>query len=445
MSMLNLQDYSERMAHANPYPVFGKVTNVSGLIIEGYCHGASVGSIFEVFSLDNSQSFLAEVVGFKGEKVLLMAYGELRGVGMGSLVRFHTKSATIKIDQSLIGRVIDGLGNRIDNLAQLDCQEEFSIYSKPINPLRRERISEHLDIGVRSVNSLLTIGKGQRVCIIAGSGVGKSMLLGMMAKNTQADVNVIALVGERGREVREFIERDLGEEGMARSVVVVATSDMSPVIRARTAFVASTVAEYFRKKGADVLMMMDSVTRYAMAQREIGLSAGEPPTTRGYPPSVFSNMPKIFERAGNLKSGGSITGLYTVLVEADDVNDPIADAVRSVVDGHIVLSRKLAAKGQYPAIDVPISASRVMGDVTTEEHREYAAKIKKILAFYAEAEDLINIGAYVKGSNPNIDEAIQYIEPVKEFLRQKVTDRVDFNKGLEQMKAIFTQGGRAKK
>lgn len=440
MSMLNLHSYQEAMEKMSPYPLYGHVTNVSGLLIEGFAPGASVGSVYEVFSLDRSASFLSEVVGFKGDKVLLMAFGELRGVGLGSLVRFHQKSATVKIDDSLIGRVIDGLGVPLDDGPALDCREEFSLYSKPVNPLKRARIHEPLDLGVRAINSLLTVGKGQRVGIMSGSGVGKSVLLGMLAKNTKAQVNVIALIGERGREVREFIERDLGPEGMSRSVVVVATSDTSPVIRMRAAFVAATIAEYFRKKGMDVLFMMDSATRFAMAQREIGLSAGEPPTTKGYPPSVFATMPKLFERAGNTESGGSITGIYTVLVEADDINDPIGDAVRSIVDGHIVLSRKMASRNHYPAIDVAVSASRVMSDVVTPEHRELAGKMRQVMAYYAEAEDLINIGAYVKGSNAQIDEAIQYIEPVKNFLRQRSDEKADFGTTLQRMKEILTGG-----
>jgi len=443
MSRLNLKSYEEQMDKMSSYPLYGQVTNVSGLLIEGSAPYASVGALYTIYSLDKQLSFDAEVVGFRGDKVLLMSFGELRGVGLGSVVKFKQKSATVKIDNSLIGRVIDGLGNALDDGPVLNCQEEFSIYSKPINPLKRERIHEPLDLGVRAFNGLLTIGKGQRACIMSGSGVGKSVLLGMLAKNSKADVNVIALIGERGREVREFIERDLGPEGMARSVVVAATSDTSPVIRMRAAFVAATISEYFRKQGANVLLMMDSVTRFAMAQREIGLSAGEPPTTKGYPPSVFSIMPKLFERAGNTMSGGSITGLFTVLIEADDINDPIGDTVRSIVDGHVVLSRKLAARNHYPAIDVRRSPSRVMGDVTTPEHRELAGRIKSVMAYFAEAEDLINIGAYVKGSNAKIDEAIQYIDPIRNFLQQKATEPTTMETTLQMMKDIFSRGARA--
>ena len=441
MSRLNLQQYYPMIEATNPYSVHGQVTNVSGMLIEGFCPGSSVGAIYRVHALDGTRSFLAEVVGFKVEKVLLMSYGELQGVGLGSVIEFYRHAPTIKISENLLGRVINPLGEPLDDLGPIDADKEFSIYSNPVNPLHRKRIREPLDLGVRAINGLLTLGKGQRVGIMSGSGVGKSVLLGMMAKNSKSDINVIAMIGERGREVREFIERDLGKEGLARSVVIVATSDTAPVLRMRCAFIAATIAEYFRKRDADVLLMMDSITRFSMAQREIGLSAGEPPTTKGYPPSVFSTLPKIFERAGNSSSKGSITGIYTVLIEADDINDPIGDTVRSIVDGHIVLSRKLAARNHFPAIDVAYSASRVMGDVTTPEHRELAARMKSIISYYNEAEDLINIGAYVKGSNPNIDEAISYIEPVKKFLKQGIGEKVDFQQGFELMKSVFAQQG----
>ena len=441
MSRLNLEQYHPLVEATSPYSVRGQVTNVSGMLIEGYCPRSSVGAIYRVHSLDGTRSFLAEVVGFRGEKVLLMSYGELQGVGLGSLIEFHRRAATIKISENLLGRVINPLGEPLDDLGPIEADHEYSIYSQAVNPLHRKRIQEPLDLGVRAINGLLTLGKGQRVGIMSGSGVGKSVLLGMMAKNTKADINVIAMIGERGREVREFIERDLGKEGLARSVVIVATSDVSPVLRMRCAFVAATIAEYFRKRDADVLLMMDSITRFSMAQREIGLSAGEPPTTKGYPPSVFSTLPKVFERAGNSSSKGSITGIYTVLIEADDINDPIGDTVRSIVDGHIVLSRKLAARNHFPAIDVGNSASRVMGDVTSPDHREAAARMKSIISHYAEAEDLINIGAYAKGSNPHIDEAISFIEPIRAFLKQGIGEKVDLKHSIDLMKAIFAQQG----
>jgi flagellum-specific ATP synthase len=445
MSRLQIDRYQNTLIGASPYPVYGHVTNVLGLVVEGYCQDAPVGATCEIYSLDRKASCLAEVIGFKEDKVVLMLLGDLAGLGMGSAIALRHTSASVKIGPQMLGRIMDGLGNPIDGGPELECEDEFSIYSSPINPLKRARITEPLDLGCRAVNGLLTIGKGQRVGIIAGSGVGKSMLLGMMARSTQADVNVIALIGERGREVREFIEKDLGAESLSRSIIVCATSDVSPVVRMRAAFVAATISEYFRRSGKDVLFMMDSVTRFAMAQREVGLSAGEPPTTKGYPPSVFTKLPKLFERAGNTSSGGSITGIYTVLVEADDINDPIGDAVRSIVDGHMVLSRRLAARNHYPAIDIPNSASRVMGDVISKEHKELASRIKTIIANYSEAEVLINIGAYVKGSNPNVDEAIQYIEPIRTFLRQFIDQKISMEQTVQQMKAIFqtqNQAGR---
>ncbi len=434
-SRLQILKYAPDVESASPFPTFGYVTSVSGLIVEGYCPGAVVGATCEIYSEEGS--CLSEVVGLRDDKVLLMPLGELRGLGTSSRIRVVKKTATAMIGDELVGRVIDGLGNPLDGGPEIECDQEFALYSSPINPLQRTRISDVFDLGVRSVNGLLTLGKGQRVGILSGSGVGKSMLLGMMARASHADINVIALIGERGREVREFLERDVGVEGMKKSIVVCATSDTPPLIRMRAAFLASVIAEYFRKKSKNVLFMMDSVTRFAMAQREVGLSAGEPPTTKGYPPSVFTQLPRLFERAGNTDTGGSITGIYTVLIEADDINDPIGDAVRSIVDGHIMLSRKLAAKSHYPAIDVPMSASRVMADIAKPEQRELASRIKTILANYAEAEDLINIGAYVKGSNPGIDEAIQYIEPIRKFLKQNYQEKVSMEQTLTEMKQIF--------
>ncbi len=443
MSLLPLKKYEQWVNEYSPFPSYGHVTNVLGLVIEGYCPDATIGTIAEVYSLDRKWSCEAEVVGFKQDRALLMPLGELRGIGLGSPIAFRRASATIKIGAEMIGRVYDGLLQPLDGGPGIESDEEYSLYSKPINPLKRNRIHEPLDLGVRSINGLLTVGKGQRLSIMSGSGVGKSMLLGMMARNTNADVNVIALIGERGREVREFIERDLGPEGLQRSVVIVATSDASALIRMRAAFAATTIAEYFRKQNADVLLMMDSATRFAMAQREIGLSAGEPPTTKGYPPSAFSLLPKLLERAGTTSSGGSITGIYTVLIEQDDMNDPIGDAIRSIVDGHLLLSRKMASRGHYPAIDVSYSASRVMTDIISDEHLALASKVKSIMATYAEAEDLINIGAYMKGSNPAIDEAIQYMPLIKDFLKQNFKSSCNMQDSIQQMQAIFQKGKKA--
>lgn len=439
MSRLQLSQFHDPIQTFSPYPSYGRVTNVLGLLIEGYCPNASVGTIVDVHSLDEKKSTEAEVVGFRDDRALLMALKELQGIGLGSKMIPRQSQASVKIDESMIGRVFDGLLQPLDDGPPIDTDQSFSIYAKPINPLKRGRIDEPLDVGVRAFNGLLTVGKGQRVAIIAGSGVGKSMLLGMMARSTTADINVIALVGERGREVREFLERDLGPEGLARSIVIAATSDTPPLVRVRAAYTATTVAEYFRSKGANVLLMMDSVTRFAMAQREIGLSSGEPPTTKGYPPSVFNNLPKLLERAGNLRSGGSITGIYTVLIEADDINDPIGDSVRSIVDGHVVLSRRIAARGHFPAIDISYSASRVMTEVVSKEHLAIAMKVKELIASYSEAEDLINIGAYAKGSNPAVDEAIQYMPQIKDFLRQPFDQKVGFEESVKAMASIFQQ------
>lgn len=403
--------------------VWGKVTKIVGLVVEGYCPAASVGTLCEITPLDHSEPVLAEVVGFREGLALLMPLGELRGLGPGSLIRVIRNSATMGVGDALLGRVVDAMGHPIDGLPQPVFEKEMPVYALPPGPMERSKIAKPLDLGVRAINGLLTCGLGQRLGIMAGSGVGKSVLLGTMAKHSRSDVNVIALIGERGREVREFIERDLGEEGLARSVVLVATSDQSPLLRMRGAFVATTLAEYFCQQGHNVLLMMDSVTRFAMAMREVGLAIGEPPTTKGYTPSVFATLPKLLERAGSFKKQGSITGLYTVLVEGDDMNEPIADSVRSILDGHIVLSRDLAAKNHYPCIDILHSASRVMRDIVEPEHVQGAAKIREILATHKEAEDLINIGAYVAGSNPKIDYAISRIDAVNEFLCQGMEER----------------------
>jgi flagellum-specific ATP synthase len=333
--------------------------------------------------------------------------------------------------------VIDGRGNPIDGKGPVEYHTEYPIYFSPINPLRRKRVTEVMDLGIRVINALLTCGKGQKMGVFSGSGVGKSVLLGMIAKNTQADVNVIGLIGERGREVREFLEKNLGKKGLERSVVVVATSDTHPIIRMRAAYVATSIAEYFRDQGNDVLLMVDSLTRFAMAQREVGLSVGEPPTTKGYTPSVFSLMPKLLERVGAVEGKGSITGLYTILVEGDDFDEPIADAARSILDGHVVLSRLLAAKNHYPAVDVLKSISRVMIDVVDDEHKGKAGNISNILATYRKTEDLINIGAYVKGSNPEVDLAIDMIGKVNAFLTQGIDDKVSFEESKRDMFGLF--------
>lgn len=416
--------------------VWGKVTKIVGLVVEGYCTSATVGTLCEILPLSDGEPVAAEVVGFREGHTLLMPLGELRGLGPGSLIRVLRSSATMGCSDALLGRIIDAMGNPIDGGNPPRVDKHMPLYALPPDPMERKQINEPLDLGVRAINAMLTCGKGQRMGIMAGSGVGKSVLLGTMAKHARADVNVIALIGERGREVREFVERDLGTEGLARSVVLAATSDRSPLLRMRGAFVATTLAEYFCNKGKNVLLMMDSVTRFAMAMREVGLAIGEPPTTKGYTPSVFAMLPKLLERAGSFKQFGTITGLYTVLVEGDDMNEPIADSVRSILDGHIVLSRELAAKNHYPCIDILHSTSRVMRDIVDEDHMKNSGKIREILATHKEAEDLINIGAYVPGSNPKIDYAISRIDAVNDFLRQGMNEQDNLDDSIARMKEL---------
>jgi flagellum-specific ATP synthase len=377
------------------------------------------------------------VVGFREKTVLSMPLGQLQGVKLGNKIVARNTPAVVRVGPKMLGRVLDGLGNPIDDLGALDYEEEYPLNREPENPLSRENIEQPLGTGIRSIDGLLTCGKGQRIGIFGGSGVGKSTLLGMMSKYTSADVNVISLVGERGRELRSFIEKDLGEEGLARSVVIVSTSDNPPLVRIRAALTATAIAEYFKDQGKDVLLVMDSITRFAMAQREVGLAAGEPPASKGYTPSVFALLPKLLERAGNFKNKGSITGFYTVLVEGDDMNDPIADAVRAILDGHIVLSRELASRNHYPCIDILSSTSRLFTDLAVPLHRESAGKLRELLATYKKAEDLINIGAYVKGSNPQVDRAIEKIDAINGFLRQGVSDRVNYPAAVGALGDLF--------
>lgn len=432
-----MERYLPILQDIEPIKAKGAVQEIIGLIIAGKGPAAPVGDLCDIYPRFSSAAIRAEVVGFKGQRVLLMPLGDMRGVHPGSMIVHRGEKATVRVSHALQGRVLDGLGMPLDHQGPLPHGQAYPLYAEPLNPLLKNRIGIPLDLGVRAINGLLTCGKGQRMGIFAGSGVGKSVLLGSIARHTQADVNVIALIGERGREVREFIERDLGEEGLKRSIVVVATSDQPPLVRMRGAYVATTIAEFFRDQGCDVLLMMDSLTRFAMAQREVGLAVGEPPLTKGYTPSVFALLPKLLERAGNANGSGSITGLYTVLVENDDFNDPISDAVRSIVDGHILLSRELAAKNHYPAIQVLPSLSRVMADVTTAEHRELASKLREILAVYQEAEDLITIGAYVQGSSAKIDTAIHRIDAVNAYLCQPPTEHVSFEQSVQQLQALF--------
>lgn len=446
-SIPTLDRFVDKVGHASLFDEAGKITRTHGLIYEAYLPGASIGSICDVMVKERGmpdQRIEAEVIGFRDKKIFLMPYEQVSGVNQDSTVRLKAKASSALVSHALLGRVINGRGEPIDGKGPLFLEgerlEERSLYQKPSDPLSRTRIDQPLDLGVRAINALLTIGKGQRVGIMAGSGVGKSVLLGMMAKNTTADINVIALIGERGREVREFIERDLGEEGLRRSVVIVATSDSSALLRTRASFLASTIAEYFRDEGSDVLLMMDSVTRFCMAQREIGLSLGEPPASKGYTPSVFAALPRLLERAGTAANGKSITGLYTVLVDGDDMDEPIADAARSILDGHIVLSRKLAERNHFPAIDVLASASRVMPEVTSEEHRNWAGQMKEWMSIYKQSEDIINIGAYAKGSNVKIDQSIALQDRILGFLRQKVDESTTMGDSIGLLHGIVRSG-----
>lgn len=434
--MFELDAYIDKIERTQPEKIEGKVEEVVGFLIKAHNPGLSIGSNCIISNPQTGERIPAEAVGFKDDKILVMPLGNIRGVGPDCRIVPTTDQPFLPVGKSMLGRAFDGVGNPIDGLGPIDSETKVKLYKDPINPLLRRRIDQPLDVGIRALNGVLTAGKGQRLAILSGSGVGKSVLLGMMARNTTADVNVIALIGERGREVKEFIERDLGEEGRKKSIVIAATSDQSPLTRIRGAFLATAIAEHFREEGKDVLLMMDSVTRFAMAQREIGLAVGEPPTTKGYPPSVFAYLPKLLERAGNSDSKGSLTGFYTVLVEADDPLDPIGDAVRSIVDGHILLDREIAAQGHYPAIDVLRSKSRVMVDVASQSHQLNARHLIQTLSTYKEAEDLINIGAYVKGSNPKIDYAISKIDEINGFLRQGMIESsllLESEAMLEQM------------
>ncbi len=413
----------------------GKVVKVVGLTIESIGPKANLNDLCYIVSKDKKQTVMAEVVGFRDDRLLLMPYGNVEGIGIGSTVESTKEPLKVFVGDSLLGKTLDGLGKPIDN-SELELNLGYSVEAEPPDPLKRKLIDEVLPLGVKAVDGMITVGKGQRIGIFAGSGVGKSTLLGMFARNTKADINVIALIGERGREVREFIERDLGEDGLRRSVVVVATSDKPALIRKKAAKTATAIAEYFRDQGRDVLLMMDSLTRFSMAQREIGLASGEPPVSRGYPPSVYSEMPKLLERAGNSEKG-SITGLYTVLVDGDDFNEPITDTARGILDGHIMLTRKFANKNHYPAIDVLQSISRVMSSIVEREHKMAAGRLKMVLATYSEAEDLINIGAYKNGSNKDIDYAISKIDAVNEFLKQDVYEKLDFGNIVDLLAEIF--------
>ena len=423
---IDLSKYKDIVGQTNSFKEIGQVTHIIGLVIEADGPSSSIGDLCHIYSRMDEKPVWAEVVGFKEDKILLMPLGEMEGLKPGSTVVNTGGAIKIKVGSELLGRVIDGLGNPMDEYGSLKTNKYHSTKIKKINPLTRINVREPLSMGVRAVDSFITIGKGQRVGIMAGSGVGKSTILGMFARNSTADMNVIALIGERGREVREFIENSLGAEGLSKSVVVVATSDQPSLVKIKAAHVATSIAEYFRDSGRDVLFMLDSITRIATAQREVGLAIGEPPATRGYTPSVFALMPKLLERSGN-SDKGTMTGLYTVLVEGDDFNEPVSDTVRGILDGHVMLTRELAQKNHFPAIDVLGSISRVMVDVTTQEHQKAAGEIRNLLAVYEKNADLINIGAYIKGSDQTIDRAIRLNDEINAFLRQGVEEKESYD------------------
>ena len=440
MMSWNKDKYLDIIKKTNTIKEVGKISEIIGLTIESDGPKSSIGDLCYIYNDYNSTPIPAEVVGFRQDKILLMPLGSPDGIRPNAFVINTGEAMKIGVGNQLIGRVLDGLGRPIDTLGDIRFSEFRSTKAEAINPLKRKRISEPLALGIKAVDGFSTLGKGQRMGIFAGSGVGKSTTLGMMAKNTSADLNVIALIGERGREVKEFIEEILGTEGMKRSIVVAATSEQPSLVKIKAAFVATSIAEYFRDKGMDVLFMLDSVTRIAMAQREVGLAIGEPPATRGYTPSVFALMPKLMERAGTNEIG-TITALYTVLVEGDDFNEPISNTSRSILDGHIMLSRTLAHKNHYPAIDVLQSLSRVMPDVTTPEHRHAAGVIRNLMAVYTKNEDLINIGAYVSGSDPLCDKAIALIDQINDFLKQSKTDKLEFNDTITKLIELANLAG----
>jgi len=437
MMGIDLEKYNKALLSSNLIKYTGRVSQVIGLTIESHGPAVNLGEICNIYPLKGDAPIKAEVVGFRESIVCLMPLGSMSGVGPGSKIEATGESLSVGVSNDMLGRVIDGLGRVIDGKGAINNCTMYPVENCPPNPLTRKRIKDILPVGIRAIDGLLTIGKGQRIGIFAGSGVGKSTLLGMIARNTKADINVIGLIGERGREVREFIENDLQEEGLSRSVVVVATSDQPALIRLKAAQLATSVAEYFRDQGKDVMLMMDSLTRFAMAQREVGLAVGEPPVTRGYTPSVFSVMPRLLERSGT-SDKGSITGLYTVLVDGDDMNEPITDTVRSILDGHIVLSRSLANKNHYPAIEVLASVSRVMPNIVDDEHKNNANEFKNIMSVYKDAEDMINIGAYVKGSSSSIDRSIEKIEAIERFLRQGIEEKAEMDEVLNEMRIIVS-------
>ena len=430
------QQMTRQVYNAEPYSLTGKIENIVGMSIEASGGRAAVGDICRIYNGDSGGQITAEVVGFKNDHILLMPYSDMSGISAGNFVRNTGAQLTLQVGEFLRGRIINALGQPIDGKGPFEGGTPYCVGGNYINPLQRPPIRERIQFGVKAIDGLITIGKGQRIGIFAGSGVGKSTLMGMIAKNVTADINVIALVGERGREVLEFVEKDLGPEGMKRSILVVATSDQPAMLRMKCPSVATGIAEFFRDQGYDVLLMMDSLTRFAMAQREIGLAIGEPPVARGYTPSMYAEMPKLLERSGKFEKG-SITGVYTVLVEGDDTNEPIADTVRGILDGHIVLSRQLANANHFPAIDVGASISRLMVEIVSPEHRQLAGKLRDIMGVYEKNADLVSIGAYKAGTNPKLDHALKKIDAINQFLMQGVDEAFSYEESLNQLRRIM--------
>ncbi|MDR2558271.1 MAG: FliI/YscN family ATPase [Oscillospiraceae bacterium] len=432
---MDLNSFNKELKTYDSYRNMGKIEKIIGMTIEASGPICNIGDVCRIFSKDMHSHVFAEVVGFNSENVLLMPYTDIEGIGPGSIVDNTGEKLMVKTGESLIGRIIDAIGTPIDGGGEVEYTGVMPISGIPVNPLTRPKIAEPIELGIKAIDGVMTLGKGQRIGIFAGSGVGKSTLMGMVARKVKADLNVIALVGERGREVREFIENDLGDEGMARSVVVVATGDQPAMMRNKCPLTATAIAEYFMRQGKDVLLMMDNLTRFAMAQREVGLSIGEPPIARGYTPSIYSALPKLLERAGCFEKG-SITGIYAVLVEGDDTNEPIADTVRGIIDGHIVLSRKIAARNHYPAIDILNSVSRLMVLVTPQAHQDLANRLRNLLALYEANADLIAIGAYKAGTNPALDEAISKINAINGFLTQRIKESFDLDETVKLLEQV---------
>lgn len=438
MGVINFEKYQKNLNQASTLRMKGRITELVGLVARAVIPGVKVGELCVIEPQGGRSPIKAEVVGFKDNEVLLMPLGNLEGIAPGSEVVPTGDCLKVPVGEALLGRILDGLGDPLDTDTKgpLVCDQFYPVHQEPPDALKRRRVTEPISVGIKSIDSVLTCGEGQRVGLFAAAGVGKSTLIGMIARNTSADINVIGLIGERGREVRDFIEKDLGEEGLKRSVVIVSTSDQPSLVRAKAAYAATAIAEYFRDQGKKVLLMMDSVTRFARALREIGLAVGEPPARQGFTPSVFSTLPRLLERSGN-SDKGSITAFYTVLVSGDDMNEPVADETRSILDGHIILSRDLASRGHYPAIDVSESISRVMSSIVDPEHLEVARKLREVVAAYEKERDLILIGAYEAGSDPRVDYAIEKIEEVNAFLKQAVDDKIAFDEAVSQLKGIF--------